>query len=590
MKPEKSSPAFIAGAAAGIGLLGSALLTACSFALTDKSALPIMAFVPAITALATACFVYKKAVAPLKKSCAESRDLAKSYLPGKNKSEHSASDESGDQFTALNQTIEELGLQVRETRKKEKSVIENAADVICVIDIDSKILQVNAASKSVWGYTPEEITGRNLSDYLLEEYLDNTLKNVLGAEKSIDRIFFENRFRKKSGEIIDLLWSAHWSVSDGGLFCVAHDITERKRSEELLRESEERSRRILEHLPAGVAVLNNSGLLEFVNEPGRRLVGLLGKELRGMHSSEIFAFCREPFSPKALEELINNNSSSFDAQITRENGERFPAEVSLSRIQIGGEKCFLVIFLDVTSKHAIEMAKREFVTMVSHDLRTPLTSILSILSYLDAGHGGSLSEKGATLTSRAKKESERLISLIADLLDLEKMKAGKFSMHFAATDAREIAKSAQEAAARFAEIHKVKLALMLPDSELKCFCDGARIIQVLVNLIDNAIKFSPPEEQVVVSAEEKGEEIRISVANKGRGIPEEKLGSIFERFEQVEEADAKVKKGSGLGLAICKTIVEQHHGKISVSSNAKEGTKFTFSLPAKAFESSADNN
>ena len=586
MTSSRTSLLFLAGAATLIGLTGSLIVFALA-ALGGTGGIPqsltlLVCAIPLIACLALCFFLRSMSLAPLSKQLRICLESASRALPGSSKVQESLSIESD--LSALNSGIQAITDQMRETRKREKSVIENAADVICVIDINSRILQVNQASKSVWGYNADEITGTLLSDHVLKEDVDNTLESVLGAEKSIDRIFFENRFKKKSGEIVDLLWSAHWSVSDGGLFCVAHDITERKRSEFLLRESEERIRGILEHLPAGVLVVNKAGLIEFINDTGAGYIGQDSAKVTGSRASEMLGFCKEPFTAKQLDEIISKDASGFDAQITKLNGERFAAEVSLSRFQLGGEKCYLVIFLDVTHKHAIEIAKREFVTMVSHDLRTPLTSILSILSYLESGHGGTLNEKGSSLASKGRKESERLIHLIRDLLDLEKMKAGKFTMHFAQTQTVDIVKAAVDAVERFAELHRVKISSSVAEG-LSCYCDGARIIQVLVNLMDNAIKFSPPEQTVLVEAIAKDpDEICISVSNKGREIPAEKLSSIFERFEQVEESDAKEKKGSGLGLAICKTMIEQHSGKMWASSNAKEGTKFSFTLPSKELD------
>lgn len=584
MTSSKTSLLFLAGAATVIGLAGSVLIFALSTlsgaGIPQSLTLPVAA-IPLVASLSVAVLLNTLSLEPARKRLKDSLEIARKALPSGAPSIPAGQSSIEDNLSALSQGIQTIADQMRETRKREKSVIENAADVICVIDINAQILQVNQAAKSVWGYSVDEITGKQLGDYLVKEDVDNTLESVLGAEKSIDRIFFENRFRKKSGEIVDLLWSAHWSVSDGGLFCVAHDITQRKRAEALLRESEERIRGILENLPAGVLVVNKAGLIEFINDTGAGFVGQDAQSIKGMRASEMLGFCKEPFAAKQLDEIIGTDASGFDSQITKLNGERFAAEISLSKLQLGGERCYLVIFLDVTHKHAIEIAKREFVTMVSHDLRTPLTSILSILSYLESGHGGALNEKGASLALRGRKESERLILLIRDLLDLEKMKAGKFTMHFTETQTGEIIKAAVEAVERFAELHKVKLSAELGDG-LSCYCDGARIIQVLVNLMDNAIKFSPPEQTVRIEARaDSDKDICISVSNKGREIPPEKLSSIFERFEQVEESDAKEKKGSGLGLAICKTIIEQHSGKMWATSSAKEGTRFAFTLPIK---------
>lgn len=467
------------------------------------------------------------------------------------------------------------------TSQQIKALIENAADVICLLDIDGKLLQVNPASVAVWGYKPEELIGKNLKEFLeSDEDIKATLQALLGADKSVDQLHFDNRFRRKQGDIVDMSWSAHWSVSDNGLFCVAHNITERKRAEQLIRESEQRVRGILENLPAGVVLINRSGCLEFMNETACRLSGYSkSMDFSELRAPALLSFCKEPFFMKQLEPLVNDEKSQgLECFITRQTGDRFPAEASVSFIKIENEQSGLVIFLDATVKHELERAKREFVAMVSHDLRSPLTSISMILSYLASGNAGELTPKGLDFAQRSKKECERLMSMIKDLLDLEKMKAGKFSMSKTETDLVELVKAAVGTLDRSQVSEGVKYSIVCPE-KLLCNCDGARIIQVLVNLLDNATKYSAAGQEVKVEAEEKESEFVVSISNKGRPIPEEKLATIFEKFEQVDESDSRERKGTGLGLAICKTIVEQHDGRIWVSSSTSKETKFSISLP-----------
>lgn len=571
---------FVGFTASLIGTLGAIAVMVSLLCLGPRDLSPIffasLIVIPIAVSASVALLIYsKQIVAPqkkLKETLLSTEPLISSQLNTETAPLYG--------LDAVTYSLQQLSDQVRETRKREKSVIENAADVICVIDIQENILQVNGAAKSVLGYSPNELTGKKLSDFLVLEDGVNPLQKVLNTERSIERAVFENRFRKKSGDIVDLFWSAHWSVSAGGLFCVAHDITERKRAEQLLKESEERIRGILEYLPAAVMVVTRKGFIDFINSTGTQFTGYSVEDIKTMKASEILGFCTNPFASKQLDELIDENRSGFDSQVMKQNGEHFPAEISLSRFDLAGKKSYLVICVDVTSKHAVEKAKREFVSMVSHDLKTPLSSILTALCSLESGYGGDLNEKGVNMAARARKESERLIHLVGDLLDIEKMKAGKFTMHFADSDLREIASSAVESVERFAQLHEVQVQNNITEP-LTCYCDGARVIQVLVNLLDKGIKFSPPNEKVILSAKLVEEEILVTIANKGRVIPVDKIATIFERFEQIEESDSTEKNGTGLGLTICKTIVDQHQGKIWVSSDNEHGTQFFFSLPAR---------
>ena len=465
---------------------------------------------------------------------------------------------------------------------KMRLMIENAADVICLIDTNCTFLQVNAAANRVWGYRPEELVGKNLRDFLVNDSnVENTLNAIIGAEQSIAKITFENRFRKKNGRVEDMLWSAHWSISDGGLFCVAHNITERKRAEQAIRESEEKVRGILEDLPAAVALINRSGCLEFMNRAAFSMTGYKDDlDLSEIRAASLFSFCSEPFQMQQVSSLIERERSVFESLLTSSSGEHIPCDTSLSMISNRGEESCLVILMDARIKHELERTKREFVAMVSHDLKSPLSSILTVLAAFSDGRAGSLTEQGQAAAARAENECLRLIKLIQDLLDIERVNAGKFHIHVKETNIAETIASAVKAIEQLALLHDVKITVDVPP-ELICNCDGARIIQVLVNLLDNAIKFATPGSQLLVTANSEQGSTSISVSNQGRTIPQEKLSNIFEKFEQVEQSDASDKKGSGLGLAICKTLIEEHGGSIWATS-ADNSTCFIFTIPTKS--------
>lgn len=476
-------------------------------------------------------------------------------------------------FKTLKKSMEVATEQIKDVRLREKALIQHAVDVICVIDLKCKILSVNPACVSVWGYRPEELVGAQITDFLVSDDVKNTMKAIVGAEKSIDKIFFENRFRKKSGDLIDLLWSAHLSASDRGLFCIAHDITERKRAEQVLKENEQKVRRILEALPAGVAVVNKDGLIEFMNKAAYDLSGQPA-ETKELKACDIFSF----YKGAAIGQKDLLGGSVFDCQIAKVNGERFPAEASLREFDWPSSSSCLVIFLDATMRHETEKAKREFVAMISHDLRTPLTSISLIFAYYLDGLGGKLNEDGVEFAEKGQESCQRLISLVQDLLDLEKMKAGKFKMEMRDTPLVDLVTSAVDALVPYADSHGISLSLNCDN--VKAHCDGGRIIQVLINLVSNAIKFSLPEATVRIEVKDCRDSIAVSIANKGRSIAKDKLEAIFEKFEQANRGDETEKKGTGLGLAISKTIIEQHGGSIWAESSEADGTVFHFSIPS----------
>ncbi len=482
---------------------------------------------------------------------------------------------SQNQLGLLRESIEIATERFKENRLRENALIQHAVDVICVIDLNAKLLSVNPASTSVWGYRPEELIGKQITDFLVSDDVKNTMKALLGAEKSIDKLYFENRFRKKTGEVVDLLWSAHLSATDRGLFCIAHDITERKRAEQMLRESEQRVRGILESLPAGVAVIVDNGKIEFMNQTALDLSGYATADSAKINAKDLISLpSGELFSP---EKSLQSPEASFDCIVTKVTGERFPAEASVRQLSWGKGKACLLIFLDATLKHEVEQAKREFVAMVSHDLRTPLTAISLIFSYLLDGLAGELTEDGVDFAKRGQNSCERLMNLVQDLLDLEKMRAGKFVMDRVETSIKEVVDASFETVKPYADAQGIALSQNVPD--LKCLCDGGRIIQVLVNLLSNAVKFSTSGGTVHLGVKEDAERIVVQVSNRGRTISAEKLNSIFEKFEQADARGAVERKGTGLGLTISKTIIEQHNGKIWVESSDDLGTTFSFTLP-----------
>lgn len=475
----------------------------------------------------------------------------------------------------LTQLLKAARLAVAEALKQQRAIVDQAVDVICLMDVEGRFLSVNQASTTVFGYEPEELRRKFITEFLVD-LEEGALAPFLGAEKSIEKIFVENSFRKKDGKVIDLLWSAHWSASDSALYCIAHDITERKQTEKLLRESEQRIRTILENVPAGIAIVNAKGYFEFMNQEAFDVCANEGESIENLFASDVFPFGERPFD---YTQFIEAAGEAHD--IVSKSGERIPSQLSVSELSWNNSPAVLVIFLDLRQKYAVEKAKRQFVAMVTHDLRSPLTSISIALTYLGEVHAGSLDEKARGLFFRTANESLRLVSLINDLLDLEKMKSGRFVSNLASTDVLDLAKRSAEVVEPQAAAQGV--IVEINGTECQSECDGARIIQVLVNLLDNAIRYSQPGQTVQVNiAGAENEPCMVSVRNFGRVVPKEKLTAIFESFEQINPRSAKDSKGTGLGLAICKTIIEQHGQEIRVESSKEHGTVFSFSLPPVA--------
>ena len=221
----------------------------------------------------------------------------------------------------------------------------------------------------------------------------------------------------------------------------------------------------------------------------------------------------------------------------------------------------------------LDNLKDEFISTVSHELRTPLTSIHGALGLLSSGKAGHVDDKAANLLRIASSNTERLVRLINDILDLERMESGRAPLQIRRLELREVVAQAVETMRSMAEKFGVVLEVAPEPVETAIAFDGDpdRIQQVLTNLLSNAIKFSPRAGLVKVSTASDGDNLVLQVVDGGRGVPLDKLESIFDRFGQVEASDARQKGGTGLGLAICRSIVAQHGGTIWAERNDAKG-------------------
>jgi signal transduction histidine kinase/CheY-like chemotaxis protein len=242
--------------------------------------------------------------------------------------------------------------------------------------------------------------------------------------------------------------------------------------------------------------------------------------------------------------------------------------------------------IQLTERSQLDTLKDEFISTVSHELRTPLTSIRGALGLLSSGTIGDVDAKALNLLRIATTNTDRLIRLINDILDLERMESGRAPLQIRRCSLRDLCQQAIETMTPMADAHTVHLELVpftvaQAASPEALFFDGDsdRILQVLTNLLSNAIKFSPGASTVRIHTDATADSILLKVVDEGRGIPSEKLDSIFDRFQQVEPSDARQRGGTGLGLAICRSIVQQHSGSIWAQRNLVKGTTLYVMLP-----------
>ena len=355
-------------------------------------------------------------------------------------------------------------------------------------------------------------------------------------------------------------------------------MSQRAQAEAALRESEERYRRLVEQSPDAVLVVGPGELL-YVNAACVRLFGARdAAELLAVPPLDLAHPNARASAADQMQRLATRGGTlaQTEARLVRLDGMPIEAEITSAGVNFDGQPAAQLVIRDVGERRAVERMKDELLSILSHELRTPLTSLRGSLGLLAAGLLGQIPARGQRMLEVAVSNADRLIRLLNDVLDLERMRAGRLSFELrphAAVDLVEQAITETRALADRADIR-----LCVDQVEGVVQADAERLVQVLTNLVSNAIKFSPSGQQVTLSAETDRQRVRFSVIDHGRGIPANQLERIFERFQQVDASDSRANGGTGLGLAICRSIVQQHEGRLWAESALGKGSTFFVEL------------
>jgi len=483
-----------------------------------------------------------------------------------------------DEISELDKVFHTMADSLGELRQKERALVENVTDVICTIDLSGTITKMNHASLQVLGYLPEELVGKRYQELIANEDQVETVQQLRKMGRSKLQENFENKTRHKNGAVINILWSGHWSELEHSFYFVAHDITKRKQQEELLKQSEAKVRGILESMPIGIIMIDAQDAITFVNPPIERMFNVRAAEIIGSSPFSLFASHPNREPQESFSELVTRASGpGHEWGAVRPEGEKFDAELTAQDPSTRTDIGLVIAIVDVTAAHEVQRMKQELISIVSHELRSPLTSIKGFLSLLIEGVYGELSVKLIDRARRADANTQRLMRLVNDLLLIEKLESGIMSIEKSAIAFSSVLQQALDSLRDFANSHQVKLEAESIEEQL--FADGDRLTQVMINLISNAIKYSESGQSVSITCAEAPGWFEVRVTDQGRGIPLSARQRIFERFQQVETDDSKRKGGTGLGLAICKAIIEQHGGTIGVDSELGKGSAFWFRLP-----------
>ena len=354
------------------------------------------------------------------------------------------------------------------------------------------------------------------------------------------------------------------------------DVTEQLRAEQALKRSQARLRTILTGAPIVLFSLDREGVLTVVEGMGGAGTGFVTEDLVGSSIYEAYRHMPD------LLEVIREALRGREGVVTQWVGH-LAFEIRCSPI-LRRERVVGVVGVatDVTERLRAQRMKDEFVSIVSHELRTPLTSIRGSLGLLEGGVAGELPAKARELVRIARTNSDRLIRLINDILDLDKMEAGRLELQRETIEVGPLVDAVMAEMSGYAGAAGVAVDVdVRPCAPIHG--DRDRLAQVLVNLVSNAIKFSPEGEHVEVRVQPSPSatgRVRLSVTDHGPGIARADVPKLFQKFHQLDASDARRRGGSGLGLVIAKTLVEAHHGHIGVDSEVGRGSTFYVELPA----------
>jgi PAS domain S-box-containing protein len=430
---------------------------------------------------------------------------------------------------------------------------------------------------------------RQWTDFELElmQQLADQISIALSQGQVLE--YLEERVKLRTAELTQANLALH------------QEIQERKQIEVALRQSEAQLRLITNNLPVLIAYVDNQQCYRFNNQAYEYWLGQTPEAIQGMSMEALMGKAYYPTIQPYIETALAGKQVSYESELTFKAGRSHSVSVTyIPHIERDGEagipqiKGFFALTMDISDRKAIERMKDEFIAVVSHELRTPLTSLHGSLKLIATGRLGHLSAEGQQMLDVADENTDRLVRLVNNVLDLQRIESGEVTMDAHPCDAADLGVQAAEAMQAIARQQGITIETHL--DPIAIWADPDYIVQTLTNLIGNAIKFSIPGNVIGLTVQPYVESAlppRLSntafhhrppaalfcVQDQGQGIPSDKLNSIFERFQQVDSSDSRKKGGTGLGLTICRKIVEQHGGQIWAASQMGVGSCFYFTVP-----------
>jgi len=462
-----------------------------------------------------------------------------------------------------------------------KGAFDAAALGIGIVSLDGRWAEVNQALCKMVGYTEQELLSLSFQDITYADDLNTDLtliQQLLSGD--IPCYQLKKRFVTKSGALVWVLIAVSMVRDSNGqpLHFVkqVEDMNQQTLTANALADNARFQKALFNNMAEAVIVINE----DFYIEQSSKSAVLLLPALTGKGQTSLHDALPELVQPlqQMTGHIPTTAASRFELDVDIPWRGHMSLEFSLSKIFRNGKALWIVLIRDLSQAKRIERMKDEFVSTVSHELRTPLTSIRGALGLITAGVMGNVAEPIHNMLKIAEDNSQRLSLLINDLLDLEKLQAGKFELNFQDVDIIKLIDHLIEAMSPVAESYQVTIR-RANNTAVTLHTDPSRLTQALSNLLSNACKYSPANDEVLINYKVLNDQLMIEVCDHGAGIPEEFRARIFTKFSQEDSSDTRGREGTGLGLAICKELVEQMGGRIGYESEPGQGACFWLTLP-----------
>ncbi len=467
-----------------------------------------------------------------------------------------------------------------------RTILENVPDGVVTIDEHGLIESFNQSAERIFGYRAAEVLGRNVSvlmpepvglahDQYMERHIATGEKRIIGRRRELLA-----RHADGARFTIDIAVTEGWVDGERLYTGIVRDVSHIKRQNEEIK----RFKTMLDNTLDMIFMFDPISLVfTYANRGAEESLGFAREEFLRMRASDLTPAMPEQVFRSHIAQLLSGSRPwlSYETSHRRRDGLLVPTEVFLQLIRSDADDSglFIAIVRDLTERRRIDRLKSEFISIIGHELRSPLTSIRGSLGLLMGGAAGILPERAQRMVEIARNNSERLVRLINDMLDMDKIESGKMRFEMRPIEVSKLVEQSVEANRGYGAQYSALLVADPVDYDLRVLGDFDRLMQVMNNLLSNAAKFSPTQGQVSVQVERRGARVRISVTDRGPGIPEGFRARVFERFSQADTSDARQKGGTGLGLSICRAIVERHDGLIDFDTVLGRGTTFWFELP-----------